>query len=218
MARYQLRRPSPVKVISKRVRRGDAVASAMPVSEGEEKDGYGEQEGPESPDSLASSPSTVGEQSDSEDSESEDEEEPPSPVENGASFTTTRTLGATTTSAPSLPTTSGSLASSLPSFTVNITSQRSNTALPQITGTTLSTRTRTTVTSTVTQDTSQSERQRQASATSSIPQPPSQPATAEPELSGESDAPQRSFPQREEQPIMTRGAAVAATVLGVLGK
>jgi hypothetical protein len=75
MARYQLRRPSPVKVFPRRVRRQIATVTPAPEEE--------EEEGPESPDSPESSPSTVGEQSESEDSDSDDEEEEeeqPSPV------------------------------------------------------------------------------------------------------------------------------------------
>jgi hypothetical protein len=204
MARYQLRRPTPVKVVLRHARREDSVTSTMPVLEGEALD-----EGPESPDSLASSPSTIGEQSESEDSESEDEEEPSSSVQSGVSYRTTRTLGATSTTAAPI-----SLASTVPAFTVNITSQGTNTAMPQITGTTLSTRTRAATTSTTMQDASQSERQKQATATSSLS---ALAPTAEPETSGESEVPQRAFPQQEERPIMTKGAAVAASVLGVLG-
>ena len=205
MARYQLRRPSPVKVILRHARRKDNIASTMPVLEGEELE-----KGPENPDSLAGSPSTNGEQSENEDSESEDEEVPSSSVQSSVSYRTTRTLGAASTTTPAPI----SLASTVPAFTVKITSQGINTAMPQITDTTLSTKPRTATTSTAIQETSQSERQKQATATSSLSTPA---PTAEPEMSGESDAPQRSFPQQEEQPIMTKDAAVAATVLGVLG-
>jgi hypothetical protein len=209
MARYQLRQPSPVKVVPRNVRRGGPVASTMPAHEGEEE----EEEGPESPDSPASSPSTVG-GSESEDSDSDDEEEPASPVKSSASPTAMKTLVAPATRASSMPTSMGasnSLASTMPALTVNITSQRSSTAMPQITDTTLSTRVRSTVTSTITQDI-QSGKQKQATATS-VPRP-----TAESEMSGDDDQPEVSFPQQEERPpIMTRSAAVAATTLGVLG-
>jgi hypothetical protein len=94
MARYQLRRPLPVKVIPRRVRRQatSAISATAPATseqpEAEEPEEEGneeeEEEGPESPDSPLSSPSTVGASSESEDSESDDDEEPPSPVESGA--------------------------------------------------------------------------------------------------------------------------------------
>jgi hypothetical protein len=80
MARYQLRRPSPVKVFPRRVRRQVLTETPAPEAPEEEEE---EEEGPESPDSPESSQSTVGEQSESEDSDSDDdeeEEEPPSPV------------------------------------------------------------------------------------------------------------------------------------------
>jgi hypothetical protein len=171
-----------------------------------------------SPNSPANGSSTVG-GSDSEDSDSDHEEEPTSRAKSGAFSTATKTLVAPSTIASSRPTTLGasnSLASSLPALTVNITSQKSSTVMPQITGTTLSTRVRSTVTSTITQDTSQSERQKQATASASVLSQSSQP-TAEPDMSGEDGQPQESFPQHEERPIMTRSGAVAATTLGVLG-
>lgn len=96
MARYQLRRPSPVKVYPKRLRRQTAAVSEgeLKEAEGEAKEAEGEEEeiegeeekaegekeedeGPESPDSPGSSSS---ESSDGEsDSDSDSDDEPPSP-------------------------------------------------------------------------------------------------------------------------------------------
>jgi hypothetical protein len=84
MARYQLRRPSPVTVFPRRVRREAATTSTMlvPTASGAPEEEEEEEEGPESPDSPESSPSIAGADSDSDDSDSEDEKEPPSPAGN----------------------------------------------------------------------------------------------------------------------------------------
>ncbi|KAI4663004.1 uncharacterized protein J4E79_004316 [Alternaria viburni] len=217
MARYQLRRPSPVKIFPRRVRRNDPIASTMPVAAGEEE------EGPESPDSPFSSPSTVGgDISESEDSESEDEEEPPSPVQSGATATSTgrpvQTLGPDPTAAPSMPTSSGesdAATTSVPSFTFGGPSGGNNAAQPQITGeTTLSTAVRPTITSTIVKEVMPTGNpERSSMPPISLTSPPQN--TAEPELDGNA-GPQR-LPQREQEPIMTKEAMTAAIVLGVLG-
>jgi hypothetical protein len=113
MARYQLLRPSPVKVIPRRVRRQDPATSAIaapnaseqPEAE-EEKE---EEEGPESPDSPSSSPSTVGAASESEDSDSdsEDEKEPPSPAESSTLAPISQTPASEKPASSSLPAASG---------------------------------------------------------------------------------------------------------------
>lgn len=219
MARYQLLRPSPVRVIPRRVRRQDAMVTTMPVTGAVEEEEEVEEveEGPESPDSPFSSPSTIGGQSESEDSDSDNDEEPPSPVESGTSNRPVQTLGPDPATAPTLPTStaeSNSSTTSVPTFT--ITSQKNDPFLPLITGTTLATITRPATTS-FTVDVTQSDRQKQSSPTASVPAPPPPPLpTAESELSGESDVPQR-LPQREQEPIMTKEAMVAAIILGVLG-
>jgi len=121
MARYQLRRPSPVVILPRRVRRQAPAATPQPEVDGEEpedEEGEEEYEGPESPDSPMSSPSTVGEISESEDSDSdEDEDEPPSPAENASEQATNGTDSA------------------LPSLTIFSSSAGNLAALPQITGT-----------------------------------------------------------------------------------
>lgn len=218
MARYQLRRPSPVKIFPRRVRRDDPIASTMPVAAGEEE------EGPESPDSPFSSPSTVGgDISESEDSESEDEEEPPSPVQSGATATSTgrpvQTLGPDPTAAPSMPTSSresDATTTSVPSFTFGGPSGGNNAAQPQITGeTTLSTAVRPTITSTIVKEVMPTGNPERSSMPPIALTPPPQ-NTAEPELDGNA-GPQR-LPQREQEPIMTKEAMTAAIVLGVLGQ
>lgn len=231
MARYQLRRPSPVKVFPKRIRQVDPVASTMPAAEAEEE------EGPESPDSPFSSPSTVGDISESEDSESEDEAEPPSPVESGATAASTATLdatstlsatstvgatsaaGATSTAAISMPTSlseNKSSATAVPSFTFGRPSSGKDAPQPQITGSTLSTAVRPTITSTIIKEVRPTDPPELSSAIASVSLAPPPVNTAEPELSGESSVPQR-LPQREQEPIMTKDAMIAAIVLGVLG-
>jgi hypothetical protein len=212
MARYQLRRPSPVKVFPTRVRRQDSVASTMPVAEAEE-------EGPESPDSPFSSPSTVGGTSEGEDSESEDEEEPLSSVQSGAPATSAPAIGATSSTALSMPTSlteSNTSTTTLPSFTFGVPKSGNNALQPQITGSTLSTAVRPTITSTVIKEVRPTERPEPSSATTSVSLTSPPQNTAEPELSGESSAPQM-LPQREQAPIMTKEAMTAAIVLGVLG-
>jgi len=231
MARYQLRRPSPVKVFPKRIRQVDPVASTMPAAEAEEE------EGPESPDSPFSSPSTVGDISESEDSESEDEAEPPSPVESGATAASTATLDATSTlsatstvgatsaavatstAAISMPTSlseNKSSATAVPSFTFGRPSSGKDAPQPQITGSTLSTAVRPTITSTIIKEVRPTDPPELSSAMASVSLAPPPVNTAEPELSGESSVPQR-LPQREQEPIMTKDAMIAAIVLGVLG-
>jgi hypothetical protein len=218
MARYQLLRPSPVKVFPRRVRRDDPIASTMPVAEAEEE------EGPESPDSPFSSPSTVGgDISESEDSDSDDDEEPPSPAKSGASATSTAapvaTLGDASTNAPSVPTSlvgSSSAATKMPSFTFGVPSAASNAPQPQITSTTLSTAVRPTITSTVIKEVKPTKAPELSSSIAPVSLTPPPPSTAEPELSGGTSVPQR-LPQREQEPIMTKEAMTASIVLGVLG-
>jgi hypothetical protein len=114
MARYQLRRPTPVKIVPRRVRRqattassaSAAAASEMPEAEEPEE----EEEGPESPDSPESSPSTVGAGSESEDSDSDDDE-PPSPIESSAPPTASQ---AAISGQPMLPSMPASSAVSMP--------------------------------------------------------------------------------------------------------
>ncbi|KAF2821175.1 hypothetical protein CC86DRAFT_110174 [Ophiobolus disseminans] len=187
MARYQLRRPSPVKVYPRRVRRQDPAVA--PEEEEEE-----EEEGPESPDSLFSSPSTVGAMSEGEDSESEDEGEEPA--------------------SPSMPLVSGQ-ASQAPSFTFSHVSHISTVAaVPQITGT-VSSPSPLKPTITATADLNFSSRLARPSnpgATSVL----SPPTAAESETAGERDPPQRSSPQ-EEKTMITKGAAAAAITLSILG-
>ncbi|KAL1795659.1 hypothetical protein ACET3X_005883 [Alternaria dauci] len=213
MARYQLRRPSPVKVFPKRIRQIDPVASTMPAT------GAEEEEGPESPDSLFSSPSTVGDISESEDSESEDEAEAPPPVENGATAASTATLDPTSAAATSMPTSVSerdSSATTVPSLNLGRPSSGKDAPQPQITGSTLSTAVRPTITSTIIEEVRPTDPPELSSVMASISVAPPPTNTAEPELSGESSAPQR-LPQREQEPTMTKDAMIAAIVLGVLG-
>ncbi|KAH7385437.1 hypothetical protein DE146DRAFT_205790 [Phaeosphaeria sp. MPI-PUGE-AT-0046c] len=157
MARYQLRRPSPVKIVPKRIRRQIAVASSAPVPatteqpeaeepeaeepEAEEPEGgeaaeeEEEEEGPESPDS----PDSSGSESSESESDSEDENEPPSPAESGAPLTEQALLpqpsGSNGTSITSAATSTVSQTGSAqpPSFTVSFSSRGNLGAAPQVT-------------------------------------------------------------------------------------
>ncbi|CAO2653773.1 Nn.00g031840.m01.CDS01 [Neocucurbitaria sp. VM-36] len=228
MPRYQLRRPSPVRVIPRQVRRQDPAASSVPPAAPEVE------EGPESPDSPFSSPSTVGALSEAE--ESDDEAEPPSPVESGASapaveassatstvaaVSTTSPVAAVSTTSPAVESSQTTLqTSSIPATTPDITSQSTtNAALPQITGGEPPTETtsRPSPTTTVQLPTSLvSNLPQDQTISSSLPPPPPPLPPPESNNAGDTGAPQRSIPHREPT-IMTKGSAVAATVLGVLG-
>ncbi|KAF2849497.1 hypothetical protein T440DRAFT_508659 [Plenodomus tracheiphilus IPT5] len=244
MARYQLLRPAPVKVYPRRFRRQAPAASGPPTvgEEVEEEEEEEIEEGPESPDSPGSS-SDEGGVSSSDDSDSESEgEELPSPAESGAA-TGSQSIGAAPTAISGSPSTQMSTAtasqvpgvgnsvvsksaaspsntalvsnngpstlstttSSRPAFTQVLTSQGNNAALPQITDVPSSTR-RTQIaiinsSTTVPQP---------STSLSGLPLGPAQSDTQN------GDSPQRSS-QQQDAPIMTRTAAVAATVLGVLG-
>lgn len=208
MARYQLRRPTPVSIFPRHSRRQDGAVTTMPLPERQKE----EDEGPESPDSPFSSPSTVGGgSSSSEDSESDDDEEPPSPMKSGASSRPVQTLGPDPTMPPSL----SSTATGVPALQVT-----TEAALSWGTGTTLETTTLPSTTS-LPGDRIQSDRQKDASPTASVslfpppPPPPPPLSTAEAEMTGETSAAER-LPE-EQTPIMTKQAMVAAIVLGVLG-
>lgn len=191
MARYQLRRPSPVKVFPRRVRRQDPGVIPSPEEE--------EEEGPESPDSPFSSPSTIGALSESEDSESEDEgEEPASPVGGGQGSNETEPAS------PSLP-----IESQNPSFEFSHVSHASTfTAASQVTGgASVTGVAQPSITST-------------SDFSSHLARPSEPTATGSPLTPAESETagqPQRSSPQ-EERSMITKGAAAAAITLSVLGK
>lgn len=213
MARYQLRRPSPVSIFPKYSRRQDGAVTTMPLPEGEKE----EDEGPESPDSPFSSPSTVGGgSSSSEDSESDDDEEPPSPIESGASSRPVQTLGPDPTMPPSISSTT----TDVPALQVTTEAALSWSATQSwITGTTLETMALPSTTTPPPGDRIRSDRQKEASPTASVSLPPPPPpplSTAEMEMTGETGAAER-LPE-EQTPIMTKQAMVAAIVLGVLGQ
>ncbi|KAH8723659.1 hypothetical protein GQ44DRAFT_760896 [Phaeosphaeriaceae sp. PMI808] len=232
MARYQLRRPSPVKVFPKRTRRQAAApaTSSAPAEAEEEED-----EGPESPDSPFSSPSTVGGSSDDDSDSDSDSDEAPSPVESSApagetsvSQPSSPSISATSSSAFTLaptsspsgnipvalestsqptpasrgptqvlgpdPTPSSQTRPSNPAFTRSVTSQGNVAVAPQITGSAF--RTVTT----------------QPATTATIPNE----SSAQSEMAGERDPPQKSSAQ-EEKTLITRGGAAAAITLSILG-
>ncbi|KAH9870998.1 hypothetical protein J1614_006572 [Plenodomus biglobosus] len=236
MAHYQLLRPTPVTVYPRRFRRqapapsGTPAASGVPVVGGEEEEEEEEvEEGPESPDSPGSS-SDEGGVSSGDESDSESEEDgPPSPAESGV--TGSQSTGAAPTpisgppQAPALgssitsnsaalpvntiasdngPGTLPTIIPSLPAFTLVLTSQGNNAALPQITGLPSGTgRTQIAIIS------SSSAATQASTAVGGIPAGPAQSDTR-------GEAPQKSA-QQQDGPIISRTAAVAATVLGVLG-
>ncbi|KAG9195317.1 hypothetical protein G6011_00438 [Alternaria panax] len=212
MARYQLRRPSPVKVLPKRIRQVNPVASTIPAAGPKE-------EGPESSDSPFSSPSTIGDISESEDSESEDEAEPPSPIQGGITAAPAATVGVTSIAVISMPTSvaeNNNSTTTVPPFAFGKPSSGKDAPQPQITGASLSTAVHPTITSTIIKEVRPSDPPELSSAINPVTLAPPSINTAEPKLSGESSAPPR-LPQREQEPIMTHDAMIAAIVLGVLG-
>lgn len=201
MARYQLLRPAPVKIYPRRFRRQAPAPSGPPAAgaeeEGEEEDEV--EEGPESPDSPGSSSDEGGVlSSDESDSESE-EDEPPSPAESGAAPGPQPIRPAPTTIS----------GSALPSNTLAVSNNppSNNAALPQITNAPSST----------------GGAQRPISSSSSsttVPQPSQLPAGFPPgpaQSDTQAGQPPQKSAQQQDGPIVTRTAAVAATVLGVLG-
>ncbi|KAF2025657.1 hypothetical protein EK21DRAFT_75927 [Setomelanomma holmii] len=232
MARYQLLRPSPVKVFPRRVRREDAAASTAPKAQ--------ESEGPKSPESPHSPPG-------GRDSESEDEAgEPPSLVESKTAISSvppppppplapsaaaapqsssaSSSSAVTTSTPPNVP--SETPLPSTPAFTVSFTSQGNQAGVPQVTGTpSLVVSSRPPVTTTpapsfssivVRLSSSSSNSSPTSSPTSSsFPTSSMSLAPAQSETAGQ-QAPQRSRPQ-EERTLITKGAAAAAITLSILG-
>lgn len=202
MARYQLRRPTPVVVVPGRFRRQQPGPTPAPAAEEEEKEE--EEEGPESPDSLASSPSTVGAGSESEDSEEEDEEEedeeeeePPSPTVNEAVNPSQQAANGT-----------------LPSLSLLSSQGSSLAALPQVTGIASSTVTsQPTITATPAPSVSSPVKiQSTVAPTSSA----SAATPAQSDTERETSLPLQAKPQ-DERTLITKGAAAAAITLSVLG-
>lgn len=221
MARYQLRRPTPVRVYTRRVRRqaSTAVADGQEVVEEEgeeenEEEGEGEEleGGLESPDSIASS-SDEGGMSSSDDSDSEDEEEEPHLPTNGGAApmsgwtaiqmpTTQGNINVAITRNAAAPSTLSTIITARPVITQVPNSQGNNGALPQMTNMPFST-----------QKAVVSQSPGTFQAGTSLDGMPSGPAQSETRAS---ESPQRST-QQQDAPIMTESAAIAATVLGVLG-
>jgi hypothetical protein len=231
MARYQLRRPSPIKVTS-RIKRWQTLGPSGALfarqetkapEEEEEKD-----EGPESPDSPESSPSSAGNSSSddysSSDDEDSEEDEPPSATKSGASPASSQapgTLGPAPTSTMSsrVPVVSGQPLVISGQTAQTTSSKSSAAALPQVTDAryTSSTATRlpTTITTIVfsskiarpTQPATES-----ASQSSSLPSGISRPSMAEPET----DAPRKTS-SRPEPTLMSKGAEAAAITLSIFG-
>lgn len=228
MAHYQLLRPTPVTVYPRRFRRqapapsGTPAASGVPAVGGEEEEEEEEEEveeGPESPDSPGSSSDEGGVTSgDESDSESE-EDGLPSPAESGV--TGSQSIGAaptaisgsptaqsSTVGAPQAPALGGSITSNSAAPPVNTIASDNgpgnNAALPQITG--IPSGTRRTQIAIIS---SSSAATQVSTAVGGIPAGPAQSDTR-------GEAPQKSAQQRDG-PIISRTAAVAATVLGVLG-
>lgn len=230
MPAYQVRRPTPVKIFPRRVRRQVETEVVVPVEEEEEDSG------PESPDSPLSSPDVAGVLSDDEDSDTEDDQEqvqapsaaptdtvaaaPSTTIEEGQSTTSTTVLPAssvddspaTTSADAALPTSDVVLPA--PAFSGALTSQNNNAVQPIVTQTDLATAiqpTETTAGIAQPSDSGSSEQDTSIPSQSTFP-----PTPAESESSSTTSSPQQTTPQ-PEQPIMTKGAAIAAAVLGVTG-
>lgn len=214
MARYQLRRPAPVKIVPRRSRRQATSASSAPAPgateapEAEEEEEEAD-EGLESPDSPESSPSTAGMASESDDSESDDDEEPEEPqspeageqaVSSGQPMLPSS--GAPTSiPAPSTTAAPGGLSGARPGLMVSFSSQGNFAAAPQITASpSMTTTTRPANAATVA-----------AAPTNNQASPPAQSENA-----GQNEGPQRSSPQ-EERTMITKGGAAAAITLSIIG-
>jgi hypothetical protein len=228
MARLQLQRPSPVTVFPTRVRRQTPVASMVPGDE--------EMEEPESPDSIMSSPSTVGGDSESEDSESEDEEDSHRTVKSAPSIKSSSpaTVAAASSTmsagAPSqiLSSTPASKVSDIfasmplpkPSPTQPPSSKGTIAAVPQSnnTGPATTASTQQAPTTTVLAVFSSKIARPDPAASSAVASPSRVPApSALPETAGEQDPPRRSFPQDEHHALVSKGGIAAAITLSILG-
>ncbi|KAE8845719.1 hypothetical protein PTNB73_01699 [Pyrenophora teres f. teres] len=202
MARYQLRRPSPVTIFPRRVRRDVAAISSSVAMKEEE---------PESPGSPLSSPSSAGSQSSDSESDSDDEEHAKMKDEkkqqqqklassSDAAASTASSSRAVQTLGPD-PTVASSQMP-LASLLSMMNASANTSSIPQIT-----------------EIKSQTERKAQSTPTSTAPAPPPfLGTTARAGQTAPSSIPQETLPQEPEQrPIMTNEARIAAVVLGVLG-
>ncbi|KAI2481686.1 hypothetical protein Ptr902_07481 [Pyrenophora tritici-repentis] len=218
MAHYQLRRPSPVTIFPRRVRRQAAATSSSAAMEEEE---------PESPGSPLSSPSSAGSQSSDSESDSDDEESAKKKDEKkqqelkSASSSPAASTAASSRPVQTLGPDPTTASSQMPlASLISLMNTSNASSIPQITGTTLSTVPRPTITSTITEIKSQTERKEQSAPAATAPPPPSPflPTTARAGQNAPSSMPQETLPQDAEQrPIMTSEARIAAIVLGVLG-
>ncbi|KAF1912988.1 hypothetical protein BDU57DRAFT_457870 [Ampelomyces quisqualis] len=199
MARYHLRRPSPVKIVPRRVRRQVTIASSAPapaaseVPEAEDPEEGEEEEGPESPDSPFSSPSTLGGSSESEDSESDDDEEqallPGQSGGNNASSISSVTSAVQSES---------SWTSAGPAFTISFSSPENFAGAPQVTASSTLAAAMTTTAKT------------EATASDGSGAGP-----AKSEITGQDNGPQRSSPQ-DEKTVITKGGAAAAITVSII--